>query len=250
MEFFKVSEYSVKSTRKLRNERGILATPKKYSREGIGRATKLLITKFYECDAGSCICSGKKGFCKNITRKMVVEKGLKKLMLANFTEIYALFKSKNSKFIIWSLDFCSSLPEMAQTCRCIRLPQCLCMHYHQNVRLMIYEENPSLDNKNTLKLCVCCDITNHSCVLYHCDLCPNTCVGREFLMGQLWNNNYSPSDSIKNQRWVSRDRSQLQDNEKDFHDFLANLLPMLFKLTEHHFIAKSQIIFSRSRKIH
>ena len=51
MEFFKVSEYSVKPTRKLRNERGILATPRKYSREGIDRATKLLITKFYECEA-------------------------------------------------------------------------------------------------------------------------------------------------------------------------------------------------------
>ena len=169
-------------------------------------------------------------------------------MLTNLTEIYALFKSKNSKFIIWSLDFRSSLPEMAQTYRCIRLPQCLCMHYHQNVRLMIHAENPSLDNKNILKLCVCCDITNHSCVLYHCDLCPHKCVGREFLMGQLWNNNYSPSDSIKNQRWVSRDRSQLQDNEKDFHDFLANLLSMLFKLTEHHFIAKSQINFFKEQK--
>ena len=81
---------------------------------------------------------------------------------------------------------------------------------------MIHAEIPLLDYRNILKLCVCCDITNHSCMLHHFDLCPNECVGREFLMGQLWNNNYSPSDSIKNQRWVSRDRSQLQDNEKDF----------------------------------
>ena len=38
----------------------ILATPRKYSREGIARATKLLITEFYECDAVSCICPEKR----------------------------------------------------------------------------------------------------------------------------------------------------------------------------------------------
>ena len=38
----------------------ILATPRKYSREGIDRATKLLITEFYECDAVSCICPEKR----------------------------------------------------------------------------------------------------------------------------------------------------------------------------------------------
>ena len=40
-----------KRARKLKKEKGILATLKNYSREGINRATKLLITEFYECDA-------------------------------------------------------------------------------------------------------------------------------------------------------------------------------------------------------
>ena len=111
-------------------------------------------------------------------------KGSKKLLLANFTEIYALFKSKNLKFIIWSLDFRSSLPKMAQTCRCIRLPQCLCMHYHQNVRLMIHAENPLLDYKNILKLCVCCDITNHSCMLHHFDFA----LMNVLVENSLWDN--------------------------------------------------------------
>ena len=46
--------------RKLKKEKGIVATPKNYSREGINRATKLLNTEFYECDAVSRICPGKK----------------------------------------------------------------------------------------------------------------------------------------------------------------------------------------------
>ena len=40
-----------KRARKLKKEKGILATLKNYSREGRNRATKLLITEFYECDA-------------------------------------------------------------------------------------------------------------------------------------------------------------------------------------------------------
>ena len=60
IEFFNVSEYSVKQARKLKKEKGLLATPKNYSREGINRATKFLITEFCECDAVSRICHGKK----------------------------------------------------------------------------------------------------------------------------------------------------------------------------------------------
>ena len=60
MEFFNVSEYSVKQARKLKKEKGLLVTPKNYSREGINRATKFLITEFCEYDAVSRICPGKK----------------------------------------------------------------------------------------------------------------------------------------------------------------------------------------------
>ena len=71
------------------------------------------------------------------------------------------------------------------------------------------------------------------------------------LENSLWSNcktNYSPSDSIKYKQWVSTDRSQLEDNEEDFDDFLTKLLSMLFQLREHHFIAKSQSNFSKKQK--
>ena len=56
--------------RKLKKEKGILATPKNYSREGINRATNLLITEFYECDAVSRICPEKEQrLCKHKTRR-------------------------------------------------------------------------------------------------------------------------------------------------------------------------------------
>ena len=39
---------------------------------------------------------------------------------------------------------------------------------------------------------------------------------------------------------MSTDRSQLEDKEEFADDFITFLLDMLYKLTEHHFIAKSQ----------
>ena len=67
----------------------------------------------------------------------------------------------------------------------------------------------------------------------------------------LWSNCrtiiYSPSGSIKYKQWVSTDRNQLEDNEEDFDDFLAKLLSMLFQLTEHNFIAKSQSKFFKDQ---
>ena len=90
--------------------------------------------------------------------------------------------------------------------------------------------------------------TNQNCILHHCDSCPDESVVRDFLMKQLQNNNYSPSDSIKYKQQVSTDRSQLEDNEEDFDDFLAKHLSMLFQVTEHHFIAKSQSNFMKKHK--
>ena len=96
MEFVNVSEYSVKQARKLKKEKGILATPKNYSREGINRATKLLITEFYGCDGVSCICPGKKDCVSIKVEDGSKEKFQKRLLLANLNKIYTLFKSKFS----------------------------------------------------------------------------------------------------------------------------------------------------------
>ena len=77
MEFFNVSEYFIKQARKLKMENRILSTTRKYSREVIDRATKLLITEFCECDAVSHICPGKKD-CVSIKPKDGSREGSKK----------------------------------------------------------------------------------------------------------------------------------------------------------------------------
>ena len=48
LEFFNVSEHAVKPARKLKNEKGILATPSNYYREGLDKETKKCVVEFYE----------------------------------------------------------------------------------------------------------------------------------------------------------------------------------------------------------
>ena len=43
---------------------------------------------------------------------------------------------------------------------------------------------------------------------------------------------------IKYKQWVSTDRSNLEEHEDDFDDFLVKLTSIFFELTENHFIAK------------
>ena len=145
MEFFNVGEYSVKQGRKLKKEKGILATQKNYSREGVNRGTKLLITEFFDCKAVSCICPGKKDCVSIKLEGGSKEKVQKRLLLTYLNEIYPLFKSKFPNLRVGFSTFALLRPKW-----CIPVGVsgshnvCVCMH-HQNVKLMIHAVNPSSD---------------------------------------------------------------------------------------------------------
>ena len=55
VEFFNASEHTVKQARKLKKEKGILATPSFYYREGLDKETKHVI-EFYDRDDVSRMC--------------------------------------------------------------------------------------------------------------------------------------------------------------------------------------------------
>ena len=68
LQFFNVSEYAVKQARKFKKEKGILATPSNYYREGLDKETKECVVEFYERDDISCMCPGEKD-CVSIRNK-------------------------------------------------------------------------------------------------------------------------------------------------------------------------------------
>ena len=111
---------------------------------------------------------------------------------------------------------------------------------------MLNTVNTSLNYKDILELCVC-GTENSGCVLHHCDLCPEQTVVCNFLKKQLFLN-YMIDDLIKYKQWVSTDRSNLEEHEDDFDDFLDKPTSVFFELTEHHFIAKKQSEFLRVKK--
>ena len=96
-----------------------------------------------------------------------------------------------------------------------------------------------MDYKEVLKFCVC-NVNNENYMLHHFDDCPNKSNFENYLK-ELLSIKFSENDVIKYKQWVSTDRNQLEVKE-EFADYFINLLSdILFKLTEHHFIAKSQI---------
>ena len=75
-------------------------------------------------------------------------------------------------------------------------------------------------------------------MLHHCDDCPNKSNVENYLK-EFLSTKFLENDVMKYKQWVTTDRSQLEDKEVFAGEFTL-LSDMLYKLPEHHFIAKSQ----------
>ena len=111
---------------------------------------------------------------------------------------------------------------------------------------MLCAVNPDLDYKYVLSFYIC-DIYNQKCMLHHCDDSPSETDVKRFLKKQLLQH-YSPDDKIKFKQWLSTGRSQLEDKEEFFDDFIEKLSELLHDLTEHHFISQKQAKFFKEKK--
>ena len=166
VEFFNVNEHAVKQARRLKKEKGILATPSNYYREGLDKETKKCIGKFYERDDVSRMCPDKKD-CVSIRNKDgSKEKVQKRLLLANISEIYANLKAEFRSLKIGFSTFALLLPKWCMPVGVAELHNGCVSTYHQNVKLRLNNVNTSLNSKDVLKLCVC-STENSDCVLHH-----------------------------------------------------------------------------------
>ena len=244
-EVFNVTPYAVRQARELKAKKGILATPGKQSREGISEVTKNSVIRFYENEEVSRLRPGMKDCVSIKMPDGTKEKVQKRLLLANILEIYTLFKSEHPDVKIGFSSFALLRPKWCIPVGAAGMHNvCVCT-YHQNVKLMLSTVDRSLDYKEVLKLCVC-DVSNPDCMLNHCDSCPRESVIKLFLVDKLVMK-YSRDSTIKFSQWISTDRSQLEENECDFDEFIEKLTTMFYKLTEHHYIAKSQSAYFKHR---
>ncbi|KAJ8884164.1 hypothetical protein PR048_016021 [Dryococelus australis] len=107
MEEFEVSEYAVRQSRQILNEKGILSTPKPRVGKAFNLETAEQVRNCYENDANSRIMPGKKdivSFARNVHKQ-------KRLILTNLRELYAAFIFKFAESIIQLSKFCMLRPK-------------------------------------------------------------------------------------------------------------------------------------------
>ena len=102
-EFFDVSEYSIRVARKLKEEKGILASPNPRHGKSLPEDIRTLVINFFEDDEFSRLMPGKKDYVsisKNVHKQ-------RRLILCNLKEVYSAFKQRHpgakigfSKFVV------------------------------------------------------------------------------------------------------------------------------------------------------
>ena len=168
----------------------------------------------------------------------------KRLPLVNLHEIYVQFKNETNEKIGFS-TFCALRPKW---CIIVSISHthlvCICAR-HQNAKLMSAAVDKRLYYRDLMVICVC-DVQNRDCIRHHCDICPSTLVLNTFLIGKLCENYYQ-DDAIPFRKWQTTDKSNLEEVELDFYDFLDEICDQIRDLTVHDFMSSmSSVIYSRT----
>ncbi|CAH0547109.1 unnamed protein product [Brassicogethes aeneus] len=243
---FGVSQYMARKVKKIVNEKGILVTPNPKPGKVLDENLAQKIVEFYQKDDISRIMPGKKDFVaiKKEGEKQHIQK---RLVLANLSEVYALFKKEYPDEKIGFSKFCELRPK-----NCILAGRsgthtvCVCT-LHQNMKLMISGSklNLFLDNNNKplgrdyrdFLYKIICNPPAVDCFLNKCELCPGIGPLKGFLEEKF---EEELIDSITYKKWVSVDRCTMETIVKNTDDFLEEFSDELLKLKSHAFIAFMQ----------
>ena len=104
------------------------------------------------------------------------------------------------------------------------------------------------DYKDILKK-VFCDINSRNCMLHVCENCPGFDGVRNFITNCFNENNINADEEITYMQWVSTSRTTMNKLTSSVHEYITLLANKVFALCEHHFIAKTQSGYLRTRKV-
>ena len=237
-DFFQVSEYLVRKARNIRKEGGILPllTSKKPPNVLKPHVVQAVLD-FYESDVNSRQLPGKKDFVSvKIDGKR--EQKQKKLLLANISELYELFKKDNEDkpdFKIGRSKFAELKPPWCVTAGSSGVHSvCVCL-YHQNAKLKSLGADIRISLEDLMSKVVC-SIRNEMCMLHKCTVCVDK---QNDLESFLWEE-LAESDSVTYKEWVHVDRTVLRQVEETIDVFIPNFVESIRNLTVHHFISVRQ----------
>lgn len=231
---FKTTQYIVRQARTLREEKGILGERIMDNKQRtLTNDTIKTVIQFYENEENARMLPGKKDSVSVQTEEGKIQKQ-KMLVLYNLKELYEFFKMKHPEIKIGFSSFASLRPKWCVLAGAAGTHTvCVCI-LHQNPKLKIQ----ACDGRSTISELMAhgvCSMVEEGCMMHTCGQCP----GEEGLVNAL--ENITPEkDSIEYRQWVSTDRCTLMTIQEPRLDFISNLAADLFKLTQHHYIAKSQ----------
>lgn len=241
-EEFKVSEYTVRKSRELLKEKGIIALPDPRKGKLLDQGIVDLIINFYQNDEYSRIMPGKKdkvSISKNVHQQ-------KRLLLCNLNELYAAFKFEYPTIKIGFSKFSMLRPKW-----CVLAGSsgthavCVCS-IHQNVTLLL--QACAIENTyHELMSHLVCSIDNRDCMLRHCSKCPSNDNLKNALQDKF--QEWDEEDEITYSAWVTTDRTQQVSVTVTLGEYFNHLIKSLEKLLPHSFITKSQSNYLKQSKL-
>ena len=232
-EYFNVSEYLIRTARKLKEQNGILSIPSSKKGSTLSNDTVMLVKHYYEDERFSRQMPGKKDYV-SVARNQHRQK---RLLLVNLHELYVAFKKDYRNEKIGFSKFCSLRPKW-----CIIVGSsgthsvCVCT-YHQNAKLLVSAIKWQKKYKALMNIIVC-NVDDRECMVHRCSNCPGTKALRLFLKKEL--EGMDPEEEFYFNQWQSTDRTSLITRCVTTEEYKDLLIEVIDKLTVHSFIAKCQ----------
>ena len=250
VQFFQVGDFTVRSARALKEDCGILASPKpKKSGQTLPEQHKEILTQFFLDEEISRWCPGVKDY-KSTRINLNGEKVRisRRLLLFNLKEAHYLFQQQHPEIKVGLSKFCSLRPEWVRTVNSSGAHNvCVCIH-HQNPKLMIKGGGIIEDYKDLMFFLVC-SLSDEQCMLFQndevkkCSKCPSSEALEEHILQQIEN-----FEQIDYSEWTTVDRTTMVKVTQNVSEFASKLVCLLQGLCAHHFMAKVQAAFYKSSK--
>ena len=241
LDFFPVTKYMITESKKLLQEKGILASPEPKKGRSLPKDIVELVENFYCDDEYSRQMPGKKDYV-SISRNVHMQK---RLILCNLSELFACFKEKYPRVKIHSSKFYSLRPKWCLTVGASGAHTvCVCT-IHQNVKLMVDAIDSRASYKDYIDLIVC-DINSKECMIHRCNNCPGTTPLKIYLETLLKEERNKEEMSFK--QWTTTDRAELINRIELVDDFIELLIKKIDHLTTHSYISKAQAKYLNNLK--
>ncbi|KYN16362.1 hypothetical protein ALC57_11380, partial [Trachymyrmex cornetzi] len=241
---FKTSRQMAQNARKIREERGILASATSKSGKKLPSETIKKVEAFYKSDENSRIMAGRKDTV-TITVNNEKIKLQKRLILFNLKDLHEQYTKENIGFEVGFSKFASLRPKEcvfagASGTHCV----CVCTT-HENCKLLLNAINlPKLSQNlespfNNLKDCmgaVMCTDPSPACYLNECDQCPTESTFSDTVLCLL----EAAIEDVVFSAWKTTDRATLRIETLSSNNFVDELCDQVQQLKPHHFIAEQQ----------